>query len=1718
MGRSGIGRFLPLKNINSVDKASFKPNCLAIDLEVSVEDAKIYELAAVRGDNGRAFAPGKNKTHEGLAGISHFSQGLNFLLGHNIRKHDLPHLRAAKPELALLSWPVIDTLWLNPLAFPRNPYHRLVKHYQDGQLSRGQLNNPELDARLTLDVFYDQCVAFKSLAESNPSLLAAWHWLTTRDEYGPALDELFSKIREAPRPSEADAHKIIESYLAADCCATSVKDVLGAIDDQSWEIAYVMAWLSVSGANSVVPPWVRHQFPAVSALISRLRDTPCNKISCNWCKEQHSPRAQLQRWFGFADFRPQPADSDGRSLQSVIVEMAMASEHVLGVLPTGTGKSLCYQIPALSRHEKTGALTVVISPLVALMADQVNGLEAQGINSCAALNGLLSMPERSNILDRVRLGDIAILIVSPEQLRSPALRKVLKQREIGAWVLDEAHCISKWGHDFRPDYRYVGRFIKEWSPDEKIAPILCLTATAKPDVIDDIIQHFDAKVRARLRPVDGGSKRTNLEFDVVPTSAGHKLQDIHDQISAHLPDDDSGAIVYCATRKQTEEIANFLKAKGFAADAFHAKLTPETKKTVQDDFISGQLRVIVATNAFGMGIDKPNVRIVIHADIPGSLENYLQEAGRAGRDRESARCVLLYDINDVERQFSMAAHSRLSQREIALILKSLKRLARKKKDDSDIIATAGEILSQDTEGQFERDTATDDTRVRTALLWLEEAQLLSREENRVQIFPSSMRVNTVEDAKKKLQQAKLVPKYANQLLAIVDALIGSEPDQGVGTDELMGLTGLTSEEIRGALYDLEHLGLVANDTAITAYLHMGVSLSSKKRFENKRALENGLVDLMRESDPDLAKGESSALHIRSVTQRLKDNGFESTSPEDVRRTLRSLSEDGKSEASGIGSVVIKKTGQETVSVTLLRNWSELAETAERRAKGAAVILRHLEKALPTNARGKDLLAETTLGDIRKAIESDVELQGLHITNTTKLIESGLLWLDAQKIIKLNKGLAIFRPAMTIKLSEDNRQFVGSDFRPLKEHYSEQTIQIHVMAEYAERALKAMAEAIQLAIDYFRLEQTDFIKRWLADRLKDIGRQTTPQSYRSIVENLNNPIQQKIVVDDREQTNVLVLAGPGSGKTRVLVHRIAYLVRVRRENPQGILALAYNRHAASDVRKRLYELIGNDASGVTIMTCHALAMRLVGASFQGKDATTTNFDEILQRAADLLRGEGLDADDADAQRSELLGSYRWILVDEYQDVGKTQYDLISAIAGKSIDDPDGRLSLFAVGDDDQNIYAFAGASVEFIRRFEEDYQAKPSFLIENYRSSSNIVEAANCLIQGAADRMKEAHPITVDAAREKLPAGGAWQDLDPVSKGKVQVIPTTDEPTSQAFLAMQELERLASLDADWDWSKVAVIAREWKYLEPVRAYCEFFGIPMQMANEQAPSLWRMRETQRLIRWINERDSTLVSIKSIQQWLSEHDHGPWWEQLSELVADLSLELGGSEIPCQHFIETVVEWGREIRRSQNALLLTTAHRAKGLEFDHVLVLDGAWEKVGKNEDTDASRRLYYVAMSRAKQTLTLMQMPALNPFLNASILGSPVILKRQMSDVAPDVTKHLQKRYLTLTLKDVDIGYAGRLPKEHPIHKRISAVQPNDQLTLQFSSNKWALLDSTGETVGCLAKSFAPPPHMKLESCRVYAIMQRGQTDTPENWQHTVKCDEWEVLLPELTYNAE
>ena len=1708
----------------SEGEAPHLPPCVSLDLEVAPNDGCIRALAAIRPDTGGRLVWSGGGLSDALAELDKFARGASFVLGHNLIEFDLPQLAAVKPDLDLLKLPAVDTLRISPLAFPRHPYHRLVKHYQDGGLKRGQINNPELDARLALEVFDDER---KALMGTPPDLVAAWHWLTTPDpEYADrAVDAFFAELRGASRPSSTEARAAIHRRLGNSACSLQTRALMTTETKPDWPLAYALAWLSVAGGNSVMPPWVQHQFPEAGRLVRRLRDTACTDPGCEWCRERHDARKELNHWFRFPSYRPDPADNRGRSLQQAIVEEAMAGKHALGVLPTGTGKSLCYQIPALSRYDKTGALAVVISPLVALMRDQVLGLEKRGIGACVTVNGLLSMPERADALDRVRLGGAGILLISPEQLRSRSVRRALDQREIGSWVIDEAHCLSRWGHDFRPDYRYVGRFIREKARDGAPPPVLCLTATAKPDVVEDIKRHFRDELGIALTVFDGGTERTNLTFEVIPTSEGEKFGHIQQVLSSYLPPDTrEGAIVYCATRRQSEDVAEFLRSKQVAADHFHGGLPPETKKDVQRRFVDGKLRVIAATNAFGMGIDKPDVRLVIHADIPGSLENYLQEAGRAGRDQASARCVLLYSAEDVERQFGMSAHSRLTRREIHGILRALRNLdrrhRRKQVRRGEVVATAGEILAEDDEKAFERDSNTDDTRVKTAVAWLEEARLLTREENLVQVFPSSLRVSSVDEAATKLKRAStLADTYRKQLLRIAERLIESDADEGVTTDELMGVAGLGPEALRAALYDLEQLGIASNDTAITAFVHVGVEHASAKRREEAEALESALISLMRELAPDMGKGDRHSLHLRVASQMLQDQGLSDPLPERLWRIVRGIANDGREEGGSGGSLSVRKRDPETVQVTLNRGWEALAETADRRREGAKLVLQHLISCLPSGTRGTDLLAETTLGKLRKAIESDVVIKS-RVRDTAKLLDRALLWLHELDVIHLNKGMAVFRPAMTIHLEQlERRGFAKSDFTPLALHYQGKVLQIHVMVEFAKRGLAAMSEALRLAMDYFALKEDAFLARWLPGRDKEIGRETTPESWRAIVEHLKNPIQQRIVADDREQTNVLVLAGPGSGKTRALVHRIAYLVRVRRENARSILALAYNRHAAVEIRRRLAGLIGDDARGITVLTCHSLAMRLTGSSFRGRAEQPDDqmFRDVMLRAVALLRGEGLPAEEADDQRDRLLAGFRWILVDEYQDIGAEQYDLISALAGRTLADEHGKLTLFAVGDDDQNIYAFNGTSVEFIRRFKQDYGPSPQYLVENYRSTRHIVEAANAVIEPARERMKAGHPIRIDRARKKHSPGGEWERLDPVSRGRVQILPAGHDPVSQARSVMAEFQRLATLATDWDWSRCAVIAREWRYLDPVRAVCDVLEIPSQMGNEEIPNFWRLRETGEFLEWMRAREPCIVDSETLRSWLQSRPIDPWHDLLRQAVEEHALETAGGETPVAHFTEWLAEWGRDIRRRQHGMLLLTGHRAKGLEFDHVAVLDGGWNRIGAGEGSDEPRRLYYVAMTRARETLTLMRMEDRHGLQEALYREPSAVWRRPVN--LPPGSAAFEYRHMRASLQHVDLGFAGRQPSGRPVHRAIAALSPQDLLEPRVvAGGTWELLDHNGTVVGRLSKSFKPPPGMRCRAAEVFAIVGWSRDASEPQYRDSARCEAWEVVVPELVFEPD
>ncbi len=1724
---------MPIKPLTPEDKKSiitdlYKPRGVSIDFEIMNHNDKIINFAAVCSKTGKAFiSVGENITEE-LRQLDDFIYGAEYILGHNIINFDLPRVEQANPNLDFLKLPVVDTLWLSPLAFPRNPYHHLIKHYQDGGLKQIQINNPELDARLALDVFRDQLLTFKANAKKEADVYCAWHWLCTHDFNGKdsTLDDIFFKFRNKQRPTEIDTKDAIRSRLVGKGCMNyAEKKIFTNLKLGRWEIAYTIAWLSVAGGNSVVPPWVRHQFPHTNRIIRKFRDQACVDPSCKWCGERHDAEKELKKWFGYEKFREYPADDEGRSLQKLIVEAAMKKQHALGILPTGTGKSICYQIPAISRFDKTGQLTVVISPLVALMADQVAGLQASGIGSCITINGLLSMPERSHALDQVRLGDAGILLIAPEQLRSPSVRKVLNQREIGGWVLDEAHCLSKWGHDFRPDYRYVGRFIREHTKNEAIPPILCLTATAKPDVKDEIVNYFKDQLDIELVVFPGGAERKNLAYLVQETTENNKYSDVFDTIKSCLDESKrGGAIVYCATQKRCEEISEYLQDREMKADHFHAGLTSERKKDVQTRFIDGELDVIAATNAFGMGIDKSDVRLVIHADIPSSLENYMQESGRAGRDQKPAKCILLFTIDDVERQFRMSAHSRLTTIEIHGILRALRKLNRKnrKRDpDIDLIATSGEILLEDEDNLFEQDSNTDDTRVRTAVAWLEEAELLKREENFVQVFPSSLIVNSLDAAKEKLKGAKLTKENETTLLKIVEYLINASADKGITTDDLMCLTGLRPEKVRKAIWNLEKLGILNNDMELTAFVHSGIARSSKKRIEEAISLENSLIEHMRELSPDMDVGTpSQPLHLRQAAQKLRDDGIADPLPERLWRIIKGISYDGRGEEIATGSLSVRRQDLETVRVTLKRSWDKLIETAQKRQHASELLLNHLLSCLsPSDVHGADLLVETTIGKLQSALGDDPELRS-KIRSLDKLLERALLWLHEQEVIRLNKGLAVFRPAMKIDLTpNETRGFSKADFEPLRLHYQGKKLQIHVMSEFAKLGLQPNNEGRAFRMDYFALEEEQFLTRWMPGKEKEIERETTPDSWRKIVEDLNNAIQQRIVSDQREQTNVLVLAGPGSGKTRVLVHRIAYLIRAKRERPKSILALAYNRHAAVEIRKRLFELIGDDARGVTVLTCHALAMQLVGTSFasQSDQPDEIMFSEVLREAVKLLKGEGLPSDDADELRERLLAGFRWILVDEYQDIGAEQYELIAAIAGRSLEEESSKLTLFAVGDDDQNIYAFNGASVEFIRRFEDDYGAKPVYLISNYRSTQNIIESSNAVIQDAKERMKIDHPIKINKKRERDKPGGEWEEIDKLSRGRVQILNIPNDPVVQAQAIMHELERLLNLASDWEWSKCAVIARRWESLNPVQAYCKLNNIPVQFGDEPFPSFFQIREVQLLIARLNRKTEKLITRKDIEKFLRDEQQTSWNSLLLQALEEHELEVVETEFSPQCFIEWLVDWGREFRRKQKGLLLITGHSAKGLEFDHVAVLDGHWSPSRKSEEPDSERRLYYVAMTRAKKTLTLARFPG-NHWIQDSMRGLNSVVQREIPDLLPP-PKELRFLKKRLTPKDVDLSFAGRQDEDAIVHKLIGELHTGSKIYIETGVHgRWTITNKKGREVGRFAKNYEPPKNMRVRSAEVYAILIRKREQSDPEYQEMINCDKWEVLLPELIYEPD
>ena len=335
-------------------------------------------------------------------------------------------------------------------------------------------------------------------------------------------------------------------------------------------------------------------------------------------------RGVLREVFGYSEFRPG---------QPEVIAAVLAGRDTLAVMPTGGGKSICYQVPALLFPDR---LTVVVSPLLALMKDQVDALRQAGV-AAAAVNSTMPREEQGQVMQDALAGRIRLLYVAPERFGDGAFMSVLRRANVALLAVDEAHCISQWGHDFRPSYRELGAV----RPKLGNPPIIALTATADPLVRDDVLARLDLRDPAVHV---AGFDRPNLRFDAVHVK---NQKEKGERIAEKLKTlGEESAIIYCGTRKRVEELTDFLQRQRIKCARYHAGMADDDRRRIQDAFARDTLRIIVATNAFGMGIDKPDVRMVLHHEMPDSLESYYQEAGRAGRDGEPAECVLYYASRD----------------------------------------------------------------------------------------------------------------------------------------------------------------------------------------------------------------------------------------------------------------------------------------------------------------------------------------------------------------------------------------------------------------------------------------------------------------------------------------------------------------------------------------------------------------------------------------------------------------------------------------------------------------------------------------------------------------------------------------------------------------------------------------------------------------------------------------------------------------------------------------------------------------------------------------------------------------------------------------------------------------------------------------------------------------------------------------------------------------
>ncbi|PPL02681.1 RecQ family ATP-dependent DNA helicase [Parapedobacter indicus] len=1545
-----------------------------IDIEVEPTSGNIQDIGCVKND-GSLFH------RNSLAAFAQCIEGAQFVCGHNIINHDLNYVGQTLSDAGIKPGAVIDTLFLSPLLFPSKPYHALLK---DDKLQYDEANNPLNDAIKAKDLFYDEVASFNQLDEGFKAV--CYVLLHNKPGFGAFFDFLNYKI-----PTTSTEVRIRERFGELIC---EKADLLQPITDQPVALAYCLALIHANSRYSITPRWVIKNYPEVERIMFRLRNQPC-LTGCSYCNQMLDAHGGLKKYFGFDAFRTY----GGEPLQEKAVKAAINNRSILAVFPTGGGKSITFQVPALMSGETSKALTVVISPLQSLMKDQVDNLENVGITDAVTINGLLDTVERAKSFERVEDGSASMLYLSPESLRSRTIERLLLGRKIARFVIDEAHCFSSWGQDFRVDYLYIGDFIRSIQEKKNLEdgiPVSCFTATAKQKVIEDIRVYFSEKLGLDLELFTSTASRTNLRYQVFAKGDDEeKYQAVRDLIE----EKDCPTIIYVSRTRKAYLLAERLTADGFTAKPYHGKMDAQEKTANQNAFLAGEVPIMVATSAFGMGVDKKDVGRVIHYEISDSLENYIQEAGRAGRDENIvADCYVLYNEEDLGKHFILLNQTKLSIKEIQQVWKAIKEITRFR---STVSNSALEIARK---AGWDDNVVEIETRVTTAIAALEDAGYLKRGQNMPRVFANSILAKSAQEAIDKIHHSpRFTEKQKEKAVRIIRKLFSSKSrkqstdDTGESRiDYISDHLGIVKEEVIAIINLLREEKILADGKDLKAFIQKGENQSrSEDIVKTFYKIERFLLSRMDEAE--------KTIHLKELNEEAQTAGIADSTTDRIKRVINFWA---------IKNWIRRHHlpySRNHVAIRCMLPVDILEDRLRKRYELAIFMVKFLHERslsadLATESGKEETLVEFSVLELKEAFEYSIAGFGTKVTVND--VEDALFYLSRMGAIKIEGGFLVLYNRLTIeRLETDNKKrYTKDDYQRLDQFYENKVHQIHIVGEYAKKMINDYRDALQFVEDYFQLNYSSFLRRYFpgskADALKV---KMTPAKFRQLFGELS-PTQLKIIKDN-ETKYIVVAAGPGSGKTKLLVHKLASLLLMEDVKHEQLLMLTFSRAAATEFKKRLLKLIGNAANFIEIKTFHSYCFDLLG-----KMGSLEKSDMILQHTVDKIRSGEVEA-------SRITKTV--LVIDEAQDINADEFSLIKALMTKNED-----MCVIAVGDDDQNIYEFRGADPRFLQQFLQLDNAIKYELIENYRSMQNLVGFSNQFVQRIGQRIKSTPVVATRAENGKIKVVRHQGHnlitplvndvLDTGLTGTTCILTKTNDEASQITGLLLKNGLRAKLIQTNDGFNLYNLAE-----------VRYFLAALNMADDT---------------FLISDDSWSAAKRSVAD---RFKNSTQLEVCTNLISDFE-----ATNPKRKYRSDLAVFIREskledfLNQHGETIFVSTIHKAKGKEFDHVFIMLERFIPT-----TDETKRQLYVAMTRAKRNLTI--------HVNADFLDSMTaenlerVMDRNHYPPPEELAMHL-------TYQDVWLDYF--INKQHFVSQLVSGdnlivsgnecLMPNGQPVLKFS----------------------------------------------------------------------